>query len=288
MPPRAPSPADAELLEGAVDVHVHGGPDVLPRHHTDTDLARRARGAGMAAIVIKCHNESTVGRAAGAAEATGFRVAGGIVLNPAVTGGVDPDVVLNSLDLGARVIWMPTLAAAGHLREFPGVSPGANRVAPRPARVPRSAVKAICAHVARADAFIATGHLGRAQATLVAEEAAAAGARVLFQHPDYTVPALGLRTQAALAERFPHALFERCAFVVSPGAPRPTTIGHVAAAIRAVGPGRNVISSDLGQPANGDYPHRLAGFARDLVGEGLLVEEVRAMLVDRPAALLGS
>ncbi len=287
MPVRAPSPADAELLEGAVDVHVHGGPDVIPRRHSDIELARRARAAGMAAIVIKCHSESTVGRAAGAAEATGFRVAGGIVLNPAVAGGIDPDVVRNSLDLGARVVWMPTLAATGHLRAFPGVSPGANRAAPRPARVKRAAIRAICAHVARADAFIATGHLGRAHATVVAEEATAVGARVLFQHPDYTVPALGLRTQAALAERFPHALFERCAFVVSPGAPHPTTIERVAAAIRAVGPGRNVISSDLGQPANGDYPDRLARFARDLIGEGFTVDELRTMLVERPAALLG-
>ncbi|UGS34947.1 hypothetical protein DSM104329_01331 [Capillimicrobium parvum] len=43
----------------------------------------------------------------------------------------------------------------------------------------------------------------------------------------------------------------------------------------------------LGQPANGDYPDRLARFARDLVGEGLTLNEVRAMLVDRPATLLG-
>ena len=151
--------------------------------------------------------------------------------------------------------------------------------------MPRSAVKAICAHVARADAFIATGHLGRAQATLVAEEAAAAGARVLFQEPDYTVPALGLRTQAALAERFR----TRCSSV-APSWSRPARRGRRRSGTSRIrgGRGRNVISSDLGQPANGDYPHRLAGFARDLVGEGFTVDEVRAMLVDRPAVLPGS
>ena len=120
----------------------------------------------------------------------------------------------------------------------------------------------------------------------MAEEATSAGARVLFQHPDYTVPGLSLRAQAALAQRFPHALFERCAYVVSADAPRPTTVERVAAAIRAVGVERNVISSDLGQPANGDYPDGLAAFARSLIGTGLGIGEVREMLTARPAALL--
>jgi hypothetical protein len=98
------------LLEGAVDLHVHGGPDLVPRRYTDLELAARARDAGMRAIVLKSHVESTVGRAASVAAATGLEVHGGLVLNAFASGGVDPEAVELSLQLGARVIWMPTVA----------------------------------------------------------------------------------------------------------------------------------------------------------------------------------
>jgi hypothetical protein len=276
-----------DLLTGAVDLHVHGAPDVVPRQHTDLELARRAAAAGMAAIVLKSHSESTVGRAALVREATGFATWGGLVLNAAVTGGIDPDAVQLSLELGARVIWMPTVSSADHLRAFPGAAPGTNRAARRPVRIGRSALRAVCEHVARHDAVLATGHLGAAQCAAVAEAATTAGARVLMQHPDYTVPSLSIRTQVALAERFPTVVFERCAFVVSRGAPRPTTAAHVLAAARAVGIERNVISSDLGQPENGPYPDGLAAFVRELLAVGLTHDEARTLLVEMPGRVLG-
>lgn len=274
------------LLRGAVDLHVHGGPDVVPRRHSDLELAARAKAAGMAAIVLKSHVESTVGRAAAASEAAGFAVRGGLVLNPGACGGIEPEVVLTSLELGARVIWMPTTASAAHLERFPGAAPGAARAAPRPARLGRDAARDICRLVADAGALLASGHLGVEETTLLAEEAGLAGARLLFQHPDYSVPGLAAAAQADLAERFPTAVFERCAFVTSPGAPDPLPIDRVVEAMQAVGLERNIVSSDLGQPSNPPYPEGFAAFAADLEEAGIPHDDLVPMLSSRPAELL--
>lgn len=272
------------LLEGAVDLHVHGGPDVVPRRYTDLELAARARDAGMRAIVLKCHVESTVGRAAAVAAATGFEVHGGVVLNAFAGGGVDPEAVELSLRLGARVIWMPTVASAAHMRAFPVYS-----VRPaRPTPVRRAALAAICAAVAAHDALLATGHLGPRQIRELAGEAARAHARVLVQHADWVVPDLAPRRQAALARDFPGLVFERCAYAASPASPRRTDVADIAAAIQATGgAARNVIASDLGQPENAAYPAGLADFAQAIAARGVSSRDVATMLAARPAELLG-
>jgi hypothetical protein len=278
----------AALVHGAVDLHVHGGPDVVPRRHTDIELARRAQAAGMAAIVLKSHVESTVGRAAAASEATGFAVHGGLVLNPGACGGIEPEVVLTSLELGARVIWMPTTASAAHLEHFPGAAPGASRGATRAAEFDRAKVRDVCRLVADAGALLASGHLGPEETIVLAEEASEAGARLLLQHPDYTVPGLSASAQADLAARFPTATFERCAFVVSPGAPEPLPIARMVEAMQAVGLDRNVVSSDLGQPSNPPYPEGFEAFAAELEASGIPRTSLDPMLTTRPAALLHS
>jgi hypothetical protein len=276
----------AALLLGAVDLHVHGGPDVVPRRHTDIELATRAKAAGMAAIVLKSHVESTVGRAAAASEATGFDVRGGLVLNPGACGGIEPEVVRTSLELGARVIWMPTTASAAHLERFPGAAPGASRGAPTAARLERGAARDICRLVAEAGALLATGHLGVDETTMLAAEATAAGTRLLLQHPDYSVPGLSAESQAELADHFPTVTFERCAFVASAGAPEPLPVERMVEAMEAVGLARNVVSSDLGQPSNPAYPEGFGVFAASLEAAGVPRGDLESMLTTRPAALL--
>jgi Family of unknown function (DUF6282) len=42
-----------QLMEGAVDTHVHSAPDLVERKLDDFDVARQARERGMAAVVLK-------------------------------------------------------------------------------------------------------------------------------------------------------------------------------------------------------------------------------------------
>src|SRR5260370_11265285 len=91
-----------DYLEGAVDLHVHSAPDVDRRRFNDLELARSAKDAGMGAVLIKSHQNSTVERAWLVSQCVpGIRVYGGLVLNETV-GGLNLAAVRLALQLGAR------------------------------------------------------------------------------------------------------------------------------------------------------------------------------------------
>src|SRR5215472_13403367 len=98
-------------LNGVIDIHVHAGPDSMPRSIDAVDLARLAKERGMRGLVLKNHYESTAALAYVVREVVpGIEIFGGIDLNRSV-GGVNPAaverMVLVKGGLG-RVIWLPT------------------------------------------------------------------------------------------------------------------------------------------------------------------------------------
>jgi hypothetical protein len=107
------TPNVLELLEGAIDIHIHSAPDVYPRILNDVELALQAKDMGMQAIVVKNHFFPTEARAQLATDVTGFPVYGGIALNLSV-GGLNHHAVESSLKMGAKIVWLPTL----HARKF--------------------------------------------------------------------------------------------------------------------------------------------------------------------------
>ena len=81
------------------------------RRFNDLELARVAKEAGVGAVLIKSHQNSTVERAWLVSQCVpGIRVYGGLVLNETV-GGLNLSAVRLALTLGAREIWMPTRSA---------------------------------------------------------------------------------------------------------------------------------------------------------------------------------
>src|SRR5512143_2093378 len=66
-----------EMLKGAIDFHIHTGPDIYPRLLNDIEVARQAKRAGMKAILIKSHATVTGDRAQIAQAVTDFPVFGG-------------------------------------------------------------------------------------------------------------------------------------------------------------------------------------------------------------------
>ena len=57
--PELPLRRDLELLQGAVDIHIHHGPDLYPRIQDPIELAQDAKAAGMRAVCLKTHNFPT-------------------------------------------------------------------------------------------------------------------------------------------------------------------------------------------------------------------------------------
>jgi hypothetical protein len=137
--------------------------------------------------------------------------------------------------------------------------------------------------VARHQLVLATGHLGRDEIFAVVDAALTAGVRdVVVTHPEFPAQDLSIPDQVALAER--GALLERCFTTAHTGK---CTWEHLVAGIRATGAGRNLLSTDLGQPANPPVEDGLPLFAQRLLEHGISEEEIRTMTVVNSARLAG-
>jgi hypothetical protein len=105
-------------LKGACDTHIHTAPCIFDRLGDDFEMARRARDAGMRAIVLKSHHEPTYGRAYLTQQIVpGIQVFGGVVLDHHV-GGVNPSAVEPCIKVGGKIVWMPTYHALAQATYF--------------------------------------------------------------------------------------------------------------------------------------------------------------------------
>ena len=300
----ASSPSDRarELVRGAFDLHIHVDPDVVGRSVDDVTLAEQCRERGLAGFGLKSHYTSTAERARVVNRVVPeVRAVGAITLNAAV-GGLNPLAVEIAAREGARIVWLPTVDAVNEAsardREYP---PGAHvpmwvalqkelrdaGMEPPPVAVvddagdPLPELRAVLAVVARHQLVLATGHLGRDEIFTVVDAALSAGVRdVVVTHPEFTSQDLSIADQAALAER--GALLERCFTTPHTGK---CTWEHVYEGIRATGPERNLLSTDLGQPANPPVVDGLALFADRLLEGGFSDDEIQTMSVEQSARL---
>jgi hypothetical protein len=303
MADEMPSDRARELVRGAYDLHIHVAPDVVGRRIDDVSLALRCRDVGLAGFALKSHYTSTAERAQVVSRAVaGVRAIGTITLNGAV-GGLNPLAVEIAARERARIVWLPTVDAVNEAerdREYP---PGSKMplwartqqelrelgVEADPVPVvdgggrPLPALEEVLAVVARHRLVLATGHLGRDEIFTVVDTALAAGVHdVVVTHPEFPRTSRSTTRPVALAER--GALLERCFTTAHTGK---CAWEHVAAGIRATGPERNVLSTDLGQPANPAVEDGLALFANRLLGLGLTEEEIRVMTVENSTRLAG-
>lgn len=280
----------ASPVVGAFDVHVHSAPDVTARRSDDVQVVREYAAAGCAGIVLKAHYGCTAGRAQAAGAGTGIAVHGGLALNQQV-GGINPAAVLAALEMGARIIWLPTAdahtqAAAGLPRlvdDHPELSTETYAIPPVDWDV-RDRLRVILRAVAQADAVLATGHVSAAEVAWVLEEAASAGVRrVLMTHPSYTVPNMDDRDAAALATAHgAHAEVTAFQLLHQPGC----DASRLARFVDTVGYDHVILSSDAGQTSSPSPPEALALLVDELAKAGLDREALLRCASDRPRRLV--
>ena len=290
-----PSAAARALVAGAYDTHVHVAPDVMDRRIDDLDLARRCAEVGLAGFVLKSHYVTTAERASVVRKAVpGVDALGAITLNGSM-GGMNPAAVEIAGRLGARIVWMPTVDSRNQrsttASDLPGAKPAmwgalqadlhAQGIVPDIVDVVDSAgavldsVRQVLRVIARHDMVLATGHLAAAEILAVVEAAKEEGVRrVVVTHPEFTSQRLAVRDQQRLAEL--GALLERCFTTPHTGK---VAWKELFANIRAVGPSRSILSSDLGQPFNPPVEDGLALFADKLLEAGFSEDEVHTMAV---------
>jgi hypothetical protein len=289
------------LVRGGYDLHVHSGPDVLPRQANDVEVARRFAQGGLAGFAIKSHHASTAARA----RLTRWLVPevdvlGSLCLNAAV-GGLNPLAAEMAAREGARIVWMPTVDAEN---ESPSRRPGASGVS-RPAwaalqeelqtlGVTRGPVRVVDGSgrvlpevrdvlqvVTRRGMILATGHLGRDEIFAVVEAAKRAGVRtIVVTHPDFPTQRLSVEDQKTLVRE--GAILERCFTTPHTGKIAWEALADM---IRSVGARHSFLSSDLGQVHNPPVEDGLALMADRLLALGFSDEEVRMMAVHNTVAI---
>src|SRR5713226_2914263 len=118
LPPLSRPAEVEELLIGAVDLHCHSGPAAMPRildHHEELLDAAAAK---FRAVLYKDHFYAGMAHAILLEKMfpeTNVKLFSGIALNNA-SGGINPHAVDHAIKLGGRIVWMPTLSAANHVK----------------------------------------------------------------------------------------------------------------------------------------------------------------------------
>ena len=288
----------SNLLQGAVDLHIHAAPDIVPRLLDDLALARAARDAGMAAIVLKSHHMLTADRAQVAQ--TMFpevRVFGGLALNLPACGGLNPEAVKVAIRMGAKIIWLPTFSAANHIEKIKTKVTGmlgAMAQGFRPLPVPvlgadgavRPELLEILKLIAEADIILATGHLSVPEIKVVVDAAVAAGVRkILVNHPELWL--IGMSTEDACALAAKGAMMEMCIRSVTAPGHGDTSPKLLADRMKAIGADHVVMATDYGQMDSPPAPEGMRWYIAQMLEHGIPAKDVEVMARVNPTRLLG-
>ena len=290
-----PPPPRVSPVAGAIDFHVHSGPDVFGRGLLDSEVAAAAARAGMRGLVLKNHVTSTADRAYLVTRSVpGIEVFGGIVLNGAV-GGINPVAVewMHRMEGGrGKVVWLPTFEAAAHIAVFGG--PERGLVAADSGTV-RPETEAVLKIVAREDLVLQTGHISTAEALAVIRRGRDLGVEnMIVTHAMADIPGMtiGEMKQAALMGAYLELVYLN--HLMGPSAHlawmrhwSQVSLADMADAIDAVGAAHFVLSSDLGQIGNPIHPDGYKMMVAGLKAAGITDDEIDLMMRRNPAKLLG-
>ena len=290
-----------ESIQGAYDLQVHVAPDIIARRIDDLGLAAEFLARGLKGFVLKSHYVSTAERAKVVTAAVpGIKAYGAITLNHSV-GGLNPVAVDIAGRSGAKIVWFPTVDAEN---ETAGLPTGGNKKLPFWAEIQREisamgiapprmtvldggsqisqAARSCIELIAKHDMVLATGHLGRHEIFPLVKTAREMKVRkVLVTHAEFPSQNLTAEEQVQLADT--GAYIEHCFTTMHTGK---ATWAGVIEAIRAVGPERCLLSTDLGQTINPPVAEGFALFAQTLLDGGFTVKDIQRMAVTNSAALV--
>lgn len=298
----------AGVTAGVWDLHLHCGPEAIPRRYDFLELARHLQSHGMGAVA-KSHFHSTVPWAWMAAKAGMPCLLGSVTLNHSL-GGINPDAVRASLGLEwegrplLRIVWMPTLHARGHIQmqqahgqqydipaEWTGgvFSKGSqplDQIQPIDIRDTcwRKPLLEVLRLIAANGIALATGHLTRQEVLELVPMASSMGVeRIILTHPAYHATALTGEDLLKLTA-LPGVYAEQSYALMPVDG---LSIGEITRMIRLVGPEKTLLSTDLGQIGGLAPAEGMALYLRMLRGEGIPEDWLRQMSVQNPAWLLG-
>ena len=295
--PDVPESVVDALMRGAVDLHCHSGPSVMPRSLNHIEAIKEAEEAGMHAVLFKDHYYSVTPVVELLKEYfTEMRltVLSGVPLNN-TSGGFNPYAVDHGLKLGAKIVWMPTFSAANHIRHGHRhvILPTKHEMM-RPTGLTvvtdkgdlKDEVKPILDQIAEFDCVLSSGHLHISEIWPLFEEAKKRGVkRLLVNHPTFVIDAgvNDIKELAAMGAYIEHSF---CMFI-NEAYTKKFTGAQLKQLIEAAGVDQTILGSDLGQINN---PRPVPGFRSVIklcLGLGYGEAEIRKMISHNACDLVG-
>lgn len=286
----------ADLMKGAIDLHVHSGPSTMPRILDHLEQVDEAARAGMRAVLFKDHYYSVAPFIPMMQRLTPHKnveMFGSVVLNT-VVGGLNPYAVDFNVKSGAKLVYMPTAHAANHIRDTYRSKRLASNVTLRtpyaitvldPNGKLLDSVKEILDIVAAQDVILSSGHLHASEIWMLFEEARKRGVKkLLVNHPNFGLH-LTLEDVAELGKF--GAVLEQCAGFYIDCRFNQRSPQELRDQIDAAGVENSSLASDLGQVDNPTPVEGMRQMIRLCLGLGYTSEQIRLMVSANPARLLG-
>ena len=295
-------------MRGYYDLHLHAGPEVIPRKWDALQAGEALRQEGMAGAVLKSHYFSTVPFVKMARDRGYDNVFGSLTLNHYV-GGLNPFALRGSLGMKEadglpllRIVWMPTVHAAAHLAvrkadgeqyDVPPEWTGGLITGMPVGQVPPISVtdpavqdnlREILRIIAGEGLILATGHISKAEVFHLVPLARQMGVeKIILTHPAYETTELTVEDILQLTPLGGVYAEQSYALMPIDG----LTAGQVADYIRGVGAEHTILTTDLGQAARMTSGEGMDLFLRLMEEEGIARADLHTMAVDNPKYLLG-
>jgi hypothetical protein len=288
--------AVSALLIGAVDLHCHSGPAVMPRILDHHEQLLEASAAGFRAVVTKDHYYLGTPHAIILEKLfpdVGTRMFSGIALNNA-SGGINPHAVDHAVKLGAKIVWMPTLSAANHIDKMATEAKTFPKVEGALDAIPLSVLDAngrltdatlqILDLIAAADVILAGGHLSARELLILFEEGRRRGVKkMMVNHPTYVIGCTDddIRAMVLLGAKMEHSI---CQFI--PGRAQKFEPGFALHLIDVAGVENTIFGSDLGLKGSARPIDGYRTFVGQLLDDGVAPEDITTMISRNGAAML--
>jgi hypothetical protein len=294
-----------------LDLHVHVGPEFIKRRYTVQTLAREAEKSNIG-FAAKNHFQPTTAWIMGLKSEYSVPLIGSVVLNRGV-GGINPEAVRaalsgcksdpaqSKLEEDRIIVWMPTVHAEGHLAQFEredvptnwGCEPEHQQSYPEgqgltvwdkgnPGMLSANTF-AVLDSIAKRDLILATGHLTATEVDMLLREASLTGIRrMIITHPLFKATGMSVEKQVELSSI--EGVYVELAYVNLNANRIP--IKRYIEVIRAVGPEKVVLTSDLGRAGGESITEGWTRYLELLKGEGISDQEIVRMAVENPHKLV--
>ena len=292
---------DRELIRGVIDMHLHAAPCLFDRPFDEIEIATEARDAGYRGLVLKSIFSMNADRVELVRKVVpGIELFGSIVFNHTV-GGLNPSAMRAAIGFGAKVAWLPTVHAQRHV-EFFGMptypwlgerNPSLShllkeerkplRLLDDEGKLVKEATE-IIELAADAGVVIGTGHVSAEEIFPNLIRAKEIGfKKMICTHVGWHATAWSRDEMMRMAD-----LGATLEFTVNPCMParQQANPKDFADHIRAVGPERCILASDLGQRDNAHPVEGFRMFLRMMRNYGINDAELSLLTRSNPARLL--